>query len=243
LGSHGRRLHRGLILCLLLLFPAACSEEKENGFVPAPGRGEAGSDGRDVVDRIEGEDSLSSTRTEILDATRPLVEKGALRSLTRPNSNVFNHAMKAVMEIMAFRRPWEMDEAVSFDPSTVKAVREAFLGAYQRGGEKGKRQCVADLEIFLVFHNAYKEMTPDQREELFDRWKREKGEGEPPRQSTGSYPLFWLREHPVLWDVSRGAWWWTYNALKDDRSFSYSREDGAFFTSPGGAVYTSWRPE
>lgn len=232
-----------MILGFLLLLAPACSDDQDDGFVPAPGPGETGSRDEGVIDRIDGDDGYTSTRTEILDSTRPFVEKGALRDLTNPNSKLFNRAVKAVMGMMAFHLPWEETGPASFDPSTVKAVREAFLRAYRRGRDKGKRQCVSDIEIFLVFQAAFRSMPPDERDTLFERWRKEKGEAEPPKLATGSYPLFWLREDPVLWSVGRGSWWWTYHALRDDPAFSYSREDGAFFTTPSGTVFTSWRAE
>ena len=76
-----------------------------------------------------------------------------------------------------------------------------------------------DLEIFLVFKEAYDPLSQGERLGLIARWKEKFGSEEPPESEEEFSPLFWLRKNPIFWKKGGQFWWWAAHALMADEGF------------------------
>ncbi len=224
----------------MLLIASACNGREDPEILPT--RTQPSNNGDEVVSAIEqGEEVATITTVVVRDAAR-FIREEFLPEFIRKNHSAVTPAFNAFKKIVSFPGFDGKDKNVYYPPEDVRILREEYIATVQRASHRGKQIFAQDLEIFTTVHAAIEKMDVDERVGLFDGWKKKVGASEPSRPLTKVYPLFWLREAVQFWNAGGKEWWWTYHALKQDRSFSFSPEKGAVFQAPDGTIYRS-RPE
>jgi len=224
----------------VLLIVSACTDGEEPEILPT--RPSAAGSGDGVVSSIEKGEEVASVTTVVVKDAAPFTREEFIVEFIRKKNSAVNPAFRVFKKIVSFPGFDGKDKNVYYPPDDVKILRGEYVATIQRASHRGKQTFARDLEIFTTFHAAFEKMDVDERVALFDRWKNKVGGVEPSRPLTKVYPLFWLREAVQFWNAGGREWWWAYHALKQDRAFSFSPEEGAVYQAADGTIYRS-RPE